>query len=79
MRFLKQQQRETENKIALASQGFRARTQQKNWRSFIERVQTWKCSLVLGNHTPKKYWLSMSHLRSSIYNIEALWEMNCRN
>ena len=66
VRFLKQQQRETENKIALARRGFRAPTQQKKWRNLNERVQALKTSLVLGNRTLKNYWLNMSHICSSI-------------
>ena len=50
---LKQQQRETENKVSLARRRFRAPTQQKKWRNFIERVQALKTFLVLGNRTLK--------------------------
>ena len=66
VRLLKQQQRETENKIALARRGFRTPTQQKKWQNFNERVQVLKTSLVLGNRTLKIYWLNMSHFCLSI-------------
>ena len=66
VRFLKQQQREIENKIALTRRGFRAPIQQKKWRNFNERVPALKTSLARSSRRLKNYWLNMSHLCSSI-------------
>ena len=62
VRFLKQQERITRNKVDLANRGKPAPAQKRKWRLQNERLEAVKSSLVFGRISIQTYWNTASHI-----------------
>ena len=66
IKFLKIQQKNTENQIFHMRRGALPPPQKRKWRLHNEKIIAMKNSLLLGNRNIINYWKAMSHLRQSI-------------